>query len=659
MTSAASAASGDPSPPAAEEPPLIAAVLPLVAAWAVDRTFDYLVPADLADSVQVGTLVRVPFGGRNVRGIVTAVGGEQPERALESILSLPLSDPVAPAPLPSLYDWVASRYVVPRARAYERAVPPRVRVKVREPERLSGPAPPELLLSYDGGAELAAAISGGVAGACSLRPLRGHSRGRLIAELISAAAAASDGAALIAVPEVHYGSRVVRELQGVYPSLERVDTSAGDMERSAAWARMAAGHGLAAGGRSVVFAPCPRLRLVVVDEEHDSVYKEDRSPRYDTRRVALERARLQGAVCVLISETPSVEWGAAAAAGSIRRVAPSRHVQREERPVVELVPPPVQGGLSDELHARVRETLRAERSVALLAPRRGYARTVWCSSCRRSLRCPRCEAGLSFEGQRRRVECRRCGLDSSPPDLCPSCGGTHFLYLGRGAERHAEQLAKAFPRVPVIHMDRPAASREVSPRSWSGHGIYVTTWFGTKPELRPDVSLVGVLDADALTRRPDFRAAEQAHQVLVEMAEWAGPARVGGRVVVQTNDPNHHAIQAMVRGDFDFFLQRELDLRRELLYPPFAELVKVSALGDEAAALMEEVAGVARSHSARVLGPISAPFPSGGRDVANRGDRGLQMLLKCPAAQPVAEELRDILPRVPRSTRLRVDVDPR
>ncbi|HWC32622.1 MAG TPA: hypothetical protein VG709_05785, partial [Actinomycetota bacterium] len=485
--------------------------MPLVAAWGVDRTFDYSISSKLEGAVRVGSLVRVPFGGRKVRGIVVDVAVRVAEREVEPIVNVSFARPVAPAPLPELYEWLARRYAVPRGRAYERAVPPRVRVASPPIVPLGSATSRSRLESYEGGAELLRAISAGVGGGWCLRPYPSDGRGELIAELVGAAGAAGGGAALVAVPGVHYGSQVIEALQRAFPSLVRVDSSVDDMQRSAAWSALAGGHGLAAGGRGVVFAPAPDLRLIVIDEEHDSVYKEDRSPRHDARRVAMERARLQGAAVVFVSPAPSVETGAAAASGAIGSVHPSREAQRAGRPVVEVTAPPPDGGLSPDLHARIRDTLRNGASAALLVPAPGYARTLWCAGCRRSVRCPRCEAAVSFELQPRRVRCRRCGFTSAPPDTCPSCGAREFRYLGRGAERYADQLARSFPRAPVFHMDRRAAEagRDAITR-WEGAGIYATTWFGTKPELRPPVSLVGVLDADALTRRADFRAAEQA-----------------------------------------------------------------------------------------------------------------------------------------------------
>ena len=658
MSSAASAADADLSASGGTDLPLIAAVVPLVPAWSVDRTFDYTVPDDLASKVRVGSLVRIPFGGRNVRGVVTEVGRREPERELEPVKSVQLHAPIVPPPMPDLFRWMAQRYLVPQAKTFEKAVPPRVRVKAIPPGSLRPAVADPVVSTYEGGAELLRAISSGEGGSWSLRALPTTPRGPLIAELV--AAVGSQGSALVLVPEVRFGSAALDDIAKEQPDLVRLDSAEDDMERSHAWMRMASGHPLGAGGRAAVFAPAPDLRLIVIDEEHDQTYKEDRSPRYDARRVAIERARLQGAVCVLMSATPSLGLTAAEGDTAINRVVPDRAGIREARPVVELVDAPQEGGLSPELHARARDALRNGRSVALLAPSTGYARALWCTNCRRSVRCPRCEAGLMYERTDAQVRCPRCRFAGSAPDVCPSCSSIDLRFMGRGSERYAEQLRKAFPRTPVFHMDR-AGAESASKRNWEGTGIYLTSWFGTKAELRPPVSLVGVLDADALIRRPDYKAAEQAHQALVEMAGWAGPASTGGRLVIQTDEPNHHAVQAVVRADPDFFAQRELEQRRELGYPPFKELVKVSAAGPAAEDLITAITGVVRKLGGRLLGPIDAPFPMGSRGEGGTGERlmGRQLLIKCDSAQEVATQVRDILPGVPRGTRLRVDVDPR
>ncbi|MGH2754639.1 MAG: hypothetical protein ACRDLB_09405, partial [Actinomycetota bacterium] len=344
-----------------------------------------------------------------------------------------------------------------------------------------------------------------------------------------------------------------------------------------------------------------------------------------------------------------LETGWAAAEGRFGSVVPPRAATKNARPLVQLVEGR-ERPISHDLHRAIRDALAAGGGVALLVPLAGYARSLWCATCRRSLRCPRCEGGMTYERDGTRVRCPRCALERSAPDVCPYCGAHDFRYVGAGSERLEEQLAHSFPRARVRRMDPRTLEESDGPPDLSDADIYVTTWIGTKPAFRPRVGLVGVLDADALIRRADFRAAETGYQALAEMASWAGPASDGGRLVVQTSEPGHHAVQAVVRGDYDYFLEREAAMRRELVYPPFADLVRVQASGAEAESLIAGAARTAEAADGRVIGPAPVGPP---------GDRALEILVKCGNAGSVAEALRVILPEVPRGSRLRVDVDPR
>jgi primosomal protein N' (replication factor Y) len=632
----------------------VAGVIPLVPAWRVDRAFDYAVPPELSGAVVAGSLVRVPFGARRVRGVVVSITRNgAPDRTLEAILSVVAPAPVAPPPLDRILDWLSRRYVAPRGRAFALAVPPRVRVQSRPPIALDGGPRPRRILDYHGGPALVEAIERGRSGVWCVQSLPGEDRAALIGELVAAAGGSAGGAALVAVPEVRYGSAVLDALAVHWPELARVDSAQPDMERASSWVRLSEGHGVGAGGRAAVLAPGPRLRLLIVDEEHHPSYKEDRAPRYDAVRVAVERARLQGAVCALISAAPSIPLGAAAAAGEIGWVRPPRAAAKRRRPIVELLEHPRTGALSRELHIRVRDALRAGKRVGLLAPSRGYARAVWCAACRRSLRCSICESGLFYNRPARTVRCASCGFRGPAPDTCPACSSSDWRLVGAGSERLAEQLTAMFPRANVVRVDPDvlAGRMDGAPRL-DGADIYLTTWIGTKPALRPDVSLVGVIDADALIRRPDWRSAERAYQALVELAEWAGPAERGGRLLVQTSEPRHHAVQAVVRADYSFFLERELGSRRELLYPPYSELIKVSVSGPGGDAVMAALRRAVEDVHARMLGPMSVRSPG-------RADPTREVLLKCTSADALSDALKEIVVDAPRGTAVRVDTDPR
>jgi primosomal protein N' (replication factor Y) (superfamily II helicase) len=599
----------------------------------------------------VGSLVRVPLGHRTVRGMVVSLS-EGAGEGLESIKALVVAPPLAPPVIRDLLRWLAIRYAAPQPAAFERVVPPRVRVEPRAVMQVSGGPAPNRLLDYRYGAELARAIESGRTGVWCLRSMPGESRGQLIGELVSAAGRAVGGAAVVMVPEVRYGSRVLDAMQQLFPQCVRLDSGRPEGERSAGWLAVANGHGLAAGGRAAVLAPAPRLRLIVVDEEHHRTYKEDRSPRYDARRVAIERARRQGAACVLISLAPLVETGAQVRAGRFGLAEPSRASDRAARPIVEVVERPADRQLSHSLHRRIHDVLSSGGKVAVLVPQRGFARSWWCAACRRSVRCPVCEAGVRLETGGSKIRCPRCGFGADAPERCPACGAGDFLLVGAGSERSAEQLQAAFPRWSVERVDPDTLEAGEGQPATHGGDIYLTTWVGTKPALRPDVSLVAVVDADAFIRLPDFRAAEIAYRALAEMAEWAGPAASGGRLMLQSAQPSHHAIQAVVRGDYGFFLDRELRQRKELSYPPFAELVKVRSSGTKHRELIARVAHECRVIGALVLGPIDVR--EGSRETPSA-----EVLVKHPDAQQVAECLRGILRQIPVGTRLRVDVDPR
>ena len=630
---------------------LVASVIPLIPVWRVDRQFDYLVPPSLEERVLEGALVRIKFGNRKIRGVVVTVRrADDGNDHLESIDDVVVAVPIAPPPLPRLYEWVATRYVVPRGLAFARAAPPRVRVTSEPSSKTPSVRVQSALTRYRGGTRFLDAVAGGATGVWCIRPPSGADRTPLIAHVISVAA--GEGAVLVTVPEIAYGATLLEELSRLWPGLARLDSSVSDMDRARGWLSMAGGAFLGGGGRAAVFAPARQLRLVIVDEEQHPAYKEERSPRYDARRVAVKRAQLQGALCVFVGSAPSVEAGAKLVAGEWTEVAPDRAEARANRPVIETEPVPTDRSIGRVMHERIREALAAGDRVALLATARGYARALWCADCRKSLRCPRCESGLTFDkaprAERPRVRCTRCGFGESPPDSCPSCGATNWRFMGAGSERLEEQLAKAFPRAKVARVDPDTIAGGLE--KFGDSNIYLTTWTGTKASIRPEVKLVGVLNADAFIRRSDFRSSERAYQALVELAGWAGPADAGGRLVIQTDEPAHYSIQALVRADYHYFIEKELEQRRELGYPPFSELIHVGITGPQAMDLARNIASVGRSRGGIALGPIA------------RTGRGRQsavdVLLKCRDAETVADGLRSIAAESRRPNRVRIDVDP-
>lgn len=619
-------------------------MLPLVAAWALDRTFDYEVPDRLLGRVHPGVLVRCSLGSRRVRGIVVDVSLRIPPRDLIPLQGVVLDAPLSSPALTDVLEWTAARYVSTRAAAYKLVVPPRVRVPAAPRRARPRATATGSVTRMTGGADLLQAIAAGDAGTWALRV---HPAQRLdaLTDLVAAALRAERGAALVAVPEVGEEAGLLDDVTTRIAGVARIDSGVQPVSRSEGLLALARGGRVGIGGRGVVFAPAPGVRLIVVVDEHHPAFKEERAPRYEARAVALERARREGAVCVLLGSTPLLETAHDIRRKQIGLVEHDRDRERAERPVVEVVPAPEGHPLSPALLQRVRKEIGAGGRVGLVAHAAGFAPVLWCSSCRRSLRCPDCDSALAYDRGARRVRCPRCSYAAGAPEACPNCGGVEFRYLGAGTERIEEQLTRLFPGTRVARLDPDQPRPDVQ-----GVQLYVTTWRGTKEAVRPEASFVAVLDADALIRRTDFRAAEAAHQALARMAEWAGPAARGGRLMLQTRDPAHHVLQAVTRGDYWFFADRELEIRRELGYPPFLDLVKLEAAGPRATEVLQQAAASARARGARVLGPVA---------VRQRGSAAQELLIKCEDAMTVGADLRDILAAAPAGARVRVDVDPR
>jgi primosomal protein N' (replication factor Y) (superfamily II helicase) len=616
---------------------LVAEVVPLVPAWGVDRTFSYSIPPGV--EVTAGALVRIPFGSRTIRGVVVRLNetDTEPERAIASkVIDVAVADA---ALIETLY-WIAERHTTPLGAVFGRVVPPRVKVTPRVPARPE--RQPLARIGVPGTELLDDAVASGTEGVFCLETM-----GNYADEVARIVSALGQGQAIVCVPEVKWGSEVLdrmEELGGL-----RLDSAVTPARRSEALVSMASGAFLGAGGRAAVLAPAPDLRLLILIDEGNIALKEDRSPRFDAREVALHRCAASQAVCVLLGRTHRLESVHLAEQQRAVMVRPERDLARRSLPIIELCEPD-DDGYSKRTRAAIASVLGSKGRVGILTPQPGYARSLWCATCKRSVRCPRCEAGVSYEKASRSARCPRCSFTARAPDVCPNCSSIELKYLGAGSERLEEQLGKIFPRARVTRMDRQTLDDLAAVPDHDDADIYVTTWIGTKQVLRPDVDLVVVLDADRMIRRPELRAAEDAFQALNEMAAWAGPASLGGRLVIQTREPTHPALQALVRADTSFFYERELELRRDLDYPPFTQLIKVQANGPAARAIFDRVKAVAEESGVAALGPVEI----------SRGDSSVEeMLLKCPEAQEIARELRVILPDVPKGSTLRIDVDPR
>jgi len=397
-------------------------------------------------------------------------------------------------------------------------------------------------------------------------------------------------------------------------------------ERWDEWQRIRTGEaGVIVGARSALFAPTHTLGLIVVDEEHETSYKQDQAPRYHARDAALKRGDLTHCPVVLASATPSLESFYAAERGQHRLLRLPTRV--EERPlprvrVVDMRGKTSQSGiLSTPLRQAIAERLRADEQVILFHNRRGFATFLLCPTCGEALRCPDCGVALKYHRQDREVRCHHCGLTRRAPDICSRCGGHQIHFSGFGTERVERELRRIFRQARPGRMDQDTTARRGAHVRIVGEfraaetNILIGTQMVAKGFDFPGVTLVGVISADTSLNLPDFRAAERTFQLLTQVSGRSGRGQKEGEVIVQTYRPEDYSIQAASQHDYETFYRQEIEARRELNYPPLSRLVNlvVSAEREEetsrlAGSLADALRRRVEGSGVEILGPAPAPL---------------------------------------------------
>ena len=730
----------------------VAVALPLA------HTLTYRLPPPLAAAAQVGSLVRVPVGRRQVTGYLLGPTSEAPPGTLRDIREVLDPIPRFGPELVPLFRWVADYYQYPLGEALSFIIPggaptakPRREVwacPVEPPEgdqslkrlgpksralltflKEAGPTPvKELQLRFPGCrdslrrlaarglvgledrtrlrtheddaplpleepaltlvpdqeealADIVAGIDGG-----EFTPFLLHgvtASGKTEVYLSAAAHALARGRqVLVLVPEIalthpvgqafrrRFGSRVALLHSGLSEAF-RVDQ----------WRRIMVGEvDIVVGARSAVFAPLPRLGLVVVDEEHDPSYKQEGGLLYQARDVALYRGKLAGAAVVLVSATPLVSSCYYAREGKYRYLKLDRRVTPQTLPEIQIVDLRTQRGdkslkvISRPLQSALAEVLRRGEQALLFLNRRGYSRAVFCLFCGRAFQCRHCSVALTHHQEQDRLVCHYCGYTEAVPTQCPHCQSSAIKRYGVGTEKVESEVSRLFPTARVARLDRdtaPNSGRALKVIEAFAAGeldFLVGTQMITKGHHFPQVTLVGVIAADLSLYFPEYHAGERTFQLLSQVAGRAGRGAAKGTVLIQTYQPDHYVFQTVQSQDYDSFFQREMESRRQLGYPPFTRLALVRLSGP----LDEPVAREARRLTAalenlrtadadlrsrvRVLGPAPAGL------ARLQGRFRWQILIKSCGRAPLVhllQHLRRTWTPPPRShLSLTLDIDP-
>jgi primosomal protein N' (replication factor Y) len=443
---------------------------------------------------------------------------------------------------------------------------------------------------------------------------------------LAAAVTAAGRRVLVLVPEIGLTPVVAglfRARFGSQVAIQHSGLSTG--ERHDQWHRIRRGEvHVVVGTRSAVFAPLENVGLIVVDEEHDGSYKQDETPRYHGRDVAIVRAQREGAVALLGSATPSLESAHNARRGRYEHLVLPRRIFDRPMAAVEIVDMrreyAARGAdviLSDMLASRLESRLeRGEQSVLLLN-RRGFATVTFCRQCGASLECPHCSVTLTFHRAARRVRCHYCNYAAAVPRRCGVCGGEYLEQTGFGTERIEHEVRERFPGARVARVDRDtirrrgAMARVLADVARGAIDVLVGTQMIAKGHDFPAVTLAGVIGADVGLGLADFRAAERTFQLLTQVVGRAGRGQTPGEAVIQTLYPEHYAIQAAAAQDYEAFFEREMEFRASMHYPPSTALINVFVKGQSLEGAMADALDLAartRQHQphGRVIGPAPA-----------------------------------------------------
>jgi primosomal protein N' (replication factor Y) len=482
--------------------------------------------------------------------------------------------------------------------------------------------------------------------------------------------------AILLVPEIGLTPAAAANLHNLFGDEVAILHSAlSPDERAEQWRRIRAGDArIVVGTRSAVFAPVRDLALIVVDEEHDASYKQEETPRYHGRDVAVMRGKLAAAAVVLASATPSLESYHNAQLGRYELIELRQRVEQRPLPEVEIVDMRAEFHETGEerifsrpLAREVRERLERNQQAMILLNRRGYSPVVLCRACGETVECRDCAIALTHHKRANTLICHYCGYRRPVPRLCPKCNSEHIFFLGTGSEKLEERLHQEFPRARIGRLDRDTVRRRedfervLSAFDAGELDLLVGTQMIAKGHDVHGVTLVGVVGADFALGFPDFRAAERTFQLLTQVAGRAGRGSLAGKVILQTYFPDHYAIQYAAKHDYGAFCEKELRFRSWMHYPPFSSVANLIVRSDHLERALQYSGELGqwfaknKAKGLRVMGPAAAPI------VRIKRDYRYHFVLKSESREVLNATLRAMLRhsaerKIPRSN-LIVDVD--
>jgi primosomal protein N' (replication factor Y) len=632
----------------------------------IKRVFTYLLPENC--EAGVGRRVTAPFGSRTLTGCVVAEDDSPPHGIgeIREIRRVVDTEPIFSGDTLELARWMSRMYMCSLGEALSAILPGGRRetegeeLPLEEDEREYPLAEQQMdairrISSRDSGSYYLFGVTGSGKTDVFLRVAQGVvSKGRGVIYL---------------VPEISLTHQVARACRGLFKGrLAILHSALTPSQRLREWQRVRNGEvDVAIGARSAVFAPFKRLGLIIMDEEHEGSYKSGSTPRYHARQVAMHRAGSENAILLMGSATPSVEAYQRMKEGKLERFLLPRRLSGGSLPEVEIVDMRGEAGpVSKRLIDEMAKTRAERRQTILFLNRRGFSYFFHCRTCGFQMTCSHCSVPLTFHKDRGRMICHYCGFAAPPAETCPQCGSLDIGYSGLGTEGIEEQIQGLYPGLPIRRIDTDSVRKRRVLRALLSDfragrtDVLIGTQMVAKGLNFPGVKLVGILNADMGFQLPDFRAAERTFGLIVQVSGRAGRSIPDGKVLIQTLQPDNPSIVLASAGRLEEFYERELEIRRQLGFPPFGRLIRIVFRGKNKEKGLSTAQGLVKKlraalgEMAEVLGPVECPISR------ISGNWRFHAIVRAKSLGPVHERVSETLDRFRPSSgvHIEVDVDP-
>lgn len=648
----------------------------------LDRPFSYRIPEKIKDKIEVGKRVWVPFGPRRVVGYVVELTDKADVKNIRPIESVIDATPIVSEELLRLSKWISEYYICSWGEAIDATIPgvlkkgktdirARKSFEERKYEDTRDISPnPEQRKALDA---INDSVDSSTHSVFLLHGITASGKTEIYIQAIRHSLT-HGRSSIVLVPEISLTPQTVERFKSRFgDNVAVMHSGLLGSERFREYKKIKDGRAkIVIGARSAIFSPVRNLGLVIIDEEHETSYKQESVPRYHAREVGVKRAEISGATVILGTATPSLESYFNAKAGRYKLLELKKRIKDIALPKVNIVDMRKELDqkhyatiFSRSLKDRIGKVLARGEQAILFLNRRGFSTFIYCRKCGIVIRCKRCDAVMVYHYSKKKLNCHYCNWSIDPPETCAKCKSTYVKYFGMGTERVESELYRYFPEGRIDRMDADTTRKRGSHDKVLGKfkdqsiNILVGTQMIAKGLDFPQVTLVGVVSADTTLNLPDFRASERTFNLLTQVAGRAGRGDAGGEVIIQTYAPHHYAITTASKHDYLSFYEKEIVLREELDLPPFYNMIRLllrSRKEERVVAASKDLAGIigTQMKDVKILGPAPAVISR------IKNQYRWNLMIKTKDAARSAIRLKKILKdfKRPSGVIIAVDVDP-